>query len=463
MRKCPNCNTDLRLFDIDKDGTPDMEKVRVGNGKNIDELLASIAEGKEVKADIFEDIKNISKNGSSVAAEGEMKDEEAPATVFECPVCGAQVEASANLCPSCGAQFAEEAPADKFECPLCGASVDASATKCPNCGVEFEGEEEAAEDVLQQEAEAAERIPAPGEAEEVLRARAAQPRAPSVSMGAPAGNFRQRIDTLRARTARTQSLKGMDRKALYKELPRIVSEVKPLLLSAKKIGVNIENSKQLINEAIASGKKREMEKAVELVSAAKADLEKSFTDELADQIDSLLVEIEKARATGTAVSSIEQIVDEAIGLLEVGAYQEVSDKIALAKMEFASKAGGYYKAKEAIQAVDILLEDSNILDVDFPEAKKALSRAKDALDKKRWDQSELEASKAREYVMKELPKYLDKEMKRARNMLLDMKVKGGDLTKPIGILKQASIHLKREEYEDAIHYVKLFRQEVNGA
>ena len=53
-------------------------------------------------------------------------------------------------------------------------------------------------------------------------------------------------------------------------------------------------------------------------------------------------------------------------------------------------------------------------------------------------------------------------MKKARDMLLEMKVGGGDLTKPIGILKQASIHLKREEYADAVHYVKLFRDEVNS-
>jgi hypothetical protein len=65
--------------------------------------------------------------------------------------------------------------------------------------------------------------------------------------------------------------------------------------------------------------------------------------------------------------------------------------------------------------------------------------------------------------LKQLPKHLDKEMKKARDMLLEMKVGGGDLTKPIGILKQASIHLKREEYADAVHYVKLFREEVKSS
>lgn len=461
MRKCPNCNTDLRLFDIDKDGSPDMDKVKVGDDKSIDDLLASIAEGKEVKADIFEDIKNISKSGTSDEDETGGAEAEAAPTLFECPVCGTQVEASANQCPSCGAQFAEEAPAEGFECPLCGAQVDAAATRCPSCGVEFETEAGEASETAPEEPQP--EPPAKATLAEARRAGPAQPRAPPGQVATSTTNLGRRLDALRARGIEAPSPRKLDKKTLYKELPKIVNEVKPLLLSAKKVGVSIENSKQIINEAIAAGKNKQMEKAVELVSAAKAELERSFMMELTGQIDALLSEVDKARATGSAVTSIEGYLDEAIGLLERGDYQNVGDRIALARTEFTAKAGGYYKAKEAIQAADDLLEDSSVLGVEFTEAKKALSKAKDALDKRRWDQSEIEAGKARDYVMRELPKYLDKEMKRARNLLLDMKVKGGDLTKPIGILKQASIHLKREEYGDAIHYVKLFRREISAA
>lgn len=441
----------------------DIGKLSTQSDKNIDELLASIAEGKDVKPDIFEDIKNISRNGESTAAE----EETAEATEFECPVCGARVEADATQCPGCGAQFAEEAPAEKFECPLCSAQVDANAARCPSCGVEFEEEAQEAkpEPAPAARAPSAARRAAEEEVERALETVTARP--PARPAGAPGpsvsvAGLRQRIEALAAKEFPIESLEGVDKKTLYRELPRIVNEVKPLLLSAKKIGVSIEDSKQLINDAIAFGKKKEMEKAVRLVSQAKASLEKAFTVELANQIESLMAEVEKAKASGSTVGPIETHIAEAVTYLEAARYSDVGNRIVEAKNEFSARAGGYYRAKEAIQAAQDLIEDSILVGVEAGEANRAIARANDALQRRKWEQSELEAGRARDIILKQLPKHLEKEMKKARDMLLEMKVGGGDLTKPIGILKQASIHLKREEYADAVHYVKLFREEVKS-
>ena len=79
---------------------------------------------------------------------------------------------------------------------------------------------------------------------------------------------------------------------------------------------------------------------------------------------------------------------------------------------------------------------------------------------KNYDQAAGYAVQARQSLLKALPDVLSKEMKKARNALLDMKVKGGDLTKPVGLLKQASIHMKREEFADAVKFVRMFQDEV---
>ena len=47
----------------------------------------------------------------------------------KCPVCGADISATAKFCPECG----EKIPAAKF-CPECGAKVGADAKFCPECG-----------------------------------------------------------------------------------------------------------------------------------------------------------------------------------------------------------------------------------------------------------------------------------------------------------------------------------------
>src|SRR5207249_8550165 len=50
-----------------------------------------------------------------------------------------------------------------------------------------------------------------------------------------------------------------DRKLLYRELPKLVNEVKPLLVSAKRIGLEIDEGKRIINDAIQAGKGRDIE------------------------------------------------------------------------------------------------------------------------------------------------------------------------------------------------------------
>jgi len=59
-----------------------------------------------------------------------------------------------------------------------------------------------------------------------------------------------------------------------------------------------------------------------------------------------------------------------------------------------------------------------------------------------------------------LPPILAAQMKSARDRLLDARAKGRDLTRPIGLLKQASIHQKRQEYESALRYLRLFHDEI---
>ena len=56
---------------------------------------------------------------------------------FQCPKCGADVDAHAGSCPHCGARFEKGG----FECPKCKTQVSYNALECPSCGERFEGAE----------------------------------------------------------------------------------------------------------------------------------------------------------------------------------------------------------------------------------------------------------------------------------------------------------------------------------
>ena len=458
-RECPECNADLSLFEVDRDGITDIDAVPTPkDGKSIDDILASILKDKEVRPKFFEDIKTIASGtpDEDILADAEVE----PGVEFQCPNCGTRVASTAKVCPGCGAQFAEET-VEQFECPLCGAVVDIEATSCPNCGVTF----------VQEEAPSApkpEPVVAPPPVPKAVPSLAI-PAAPSEGMEraaptpAPKPAASSSVVRLRAlvearRIAPQEEI--LDKAVLYKELPRLVNEVKPLLLTAKKIGMEIGEEKRLLSEAIAHGKRRNVEESVLLIRRARFRLQQAFTSEFAERIEALLTDAEPTWVTGTDVGAIVKLCTAAIEALEAGDYATAADKMRAAREEFDARSGGSSRARQELETVRAIAADAKKLGLNLREVEGRLSEGDAALRSRNYDRAAGLAVQARQALLKALHDALSKEMKKARNALLEMKVKGGDLTKPVGILKQASIHMKREEYADAIRFVRMFRDEV---
>ncbi|MEK6851300.1 MAG: zinc ribbon domain-containing protein, partial [Candidatus Thermoplasmatota archaeon] len=427
------------------------DKVPKTNSKSIDDILESIVSGKD-RPDIFEDIKTIATNGS--ASGDDILAEEPSGVEFECPNCGARVAANAKVCPGCGAEFAEEA-VEQFECPLCNSVVDVNATTCPNCGVAFAEEEPEAPTPAP-----AARPAAPATVDDLdleLEAPVAR-RPPAAKPGGPSPM--ERLWALVESRRVPPPEKAMDKATLYKELPRLVSEVKPLLLTAKKVGVEIGGEKDLITQAISYGKQRDVESAVTLIRKARFQLENAFTSQLAKQVEALLVEGERARMAGSDTGAILAMCAAAIDALDRRDYGTAGEKVKSAREEFEARSGGFAKARQELHAVRELVGDARKLGLSLRDVDGYVSRADAAMNSKNYEQAAGYAVQARQSLLKGLPDLLQKQMKKARNELLDMKVKGGDLTKPVGLLKQASIHMKREEYADAVRFVRMFQDEI---
>ena len=452
LRQCPECNTDLSLFDLDSDGVPDVDKTPLPKGKAIDDILASIAKDKELRPDLFDHMKTIATNGTEeddILADtpGE------PGAEFACPECGARVAANAQRCPSCGAEFAEET-VEQFECPLCNAVVDVDATSCPSCGVQFAQEEP----VTLQKPEVVPPTMAPPSSDGL----ALVEKAATTPLESAGSSVMERLwRLLESRRIPPEDLTA-DRGALYKELPRLVNDVKPLLLVAKKVGVEIGEEKDLISDAIAHGKKRDVERAVQLIREAQFRLEETYSSALAKRIESVLVEAERSRQAGGDIGPVVTMCVASIEALEKRDYGASAEQIKEAKQEFDARSGGYGKARQEYELSKSLVIDAKKLGLDLREANTDLRRAESALQSRNWDQAALLAVQARQSLFKALPGLLNAEMKKARNALLEMKVRGGDLAKPVGILKQASIHMKREEFADALKFVAMFRDQVGG-
>lgn len=467
---CPSCHTDLTLFDFDSEPGLDIDKITINDEKSIDQILANIVgEDKGEEGDFLEDIKSLGKNDTAVVEEG--KDVE-----FECPICGASVASDATSCPECDAEFAGEEEAE-FECPVCQATVASDALSCPGCGVEFESEEETPaeeappeEEVTAEEEteefEEGEAILVPeGPAEEVEE-EAVEPPEPEftqeleIEPPMPHITVLERVQAKRDARMAEEVEEEEDIRTLYKTLPKLVNEVKPMLISAKKLGVDITESRKLISEAIAAGKRRDVRKAVGLVRQSKSGLEDSFMQQIAGSLEAFREDVIAARELGADVERTEELIESAILSLENEDFEGSIKDLQSAKKKFETVGAGLTTAKDALEEAKLLITDASQFGIDVSEAEHLHKEGSAALQRKEWDVASLFAKQSKEKLIEKLPAKLVEEVKRARDILLELKVRGGDLKRPIQILKKASMTLREEKYVDSLRLLKVFRKEI---
>ena len=474
-RNCPSCLTDLSLFDVGGGAESEPAELHVGEGKSIDDILASIMEGKSEQPEIFETLKSVASSHTSTKdlvvetkpmsappPPGPAPAAEPPEHQFLCPVCDTPVAPDDKVCPGCGAEFSE-GEATEYECPVCKAGVPADADRCPSCGVRFASEEEAVTEPSaplppQEPAAPAQTAAAPPPAARPGPQPAGPPSAPE---GSGALRIRPKIDALRDEV-RTESpdLPFGDRKLIARELPKLVSEVKPLLVSAKNIGVGIDDGKRLINSAVEAGKRKEMEKAVRLISDARRALDLAFVTFIGARLESFASEVEAAGA-GEAAALSRPHLEEALAQLSERDYEGAWAALRKARYAFQSQAREYTEGRKILEATEHLLGEVRTLGMDPKDVQRLLNQSREATQRHDLPESLRLAKQAQDRLLGSVPEFVQSEMREARDRLLDLKMGGGDLTKPVGILKEASGHVKNQEWSEAIRFLKEFQKEVS--
>lgn len=478
-QSCPSCLTDLTLFDLGEGPPGESAEVRAADDKSIDDILASIMEGKADQPEIFETLKTVAQDHPStkdlldeskpsppavpavtpapeavlappIPPTPEVKGEGSP---FLCPVCDTPVRADETVCPGCGAEFSE-GQATEYECPVCKASVPADASQCPSCGVRFASEEEGAPTVPEGPEVA------PPTIEPVEETAAPSPPTSVRPPASPGFGIGRKVAVLRdeVRTERREIPFG-DRKLIARELPRLVNEVKPLLVSAKRIGIHIEEGKRLINSAVEAGKRKEMEKAVRLISDARRSLDTAFVDFIGGQMVVFASEVEAA-GRADASSLVRPQLEGAFASLEKRDYDAAWGGLQDAKVTFQSHAKEYLEGRNVLDATERLLGEARSIGMDSTEVERLIRQSREANARRDLPGSVRSARQAQERLLQLVPNFVETEMRRARDRLLDVKVRGGDLSKPVGILKEASAHIKNEEWSEAIRFLKEFDKEI---
>jgi len=100
--------------------------------------------------------------------------------------------------------------------------------------------------------------------------------------------------------------------------------------------------------------------------------------------------------------------------------------------------------------------------MDIVISEKLLRQARESMDRRDVVGALRIGKQAQDRLKRDVPAFVHEEMRKARSQLLDLKLKGNDLAKPIGILKEASTFVKQEAWAKALRQVREFYREIES-
>jgi RNA polymerase subunit RPABC4/transcription elongation factor Spt4 len=434
--------------------------------------------------------------------------------MFQCPNCNGMVKESDNVCPHCGAMFVEDEAAE-FECPACSTLVDASATKCPGCGALFVEDTGAAPEAAQPQAAPAAPIsaaaPAPQPAVETKAPATAAAKdedlerilevtkrikesrdAEAASKVSPEKKFkRPGLFKIGGRKGVVEVEKPApmpaarpqepaiapkqpapevpavkrefptDPREQGKDLARLVAEVRALLGTATERDIFIDEAKDLLDRAITAGRERQFLQALDAVTDAKEKLHTRLKDYVSATLTSMHEEIDVAKRLGGDPSRADMFLNEASRASETPDYQAALVFVDKAKGELSPITGRYNETKNALRKFERLVKDARVVGIDTEPLKAVLEDAKSAFSALNFPKTEGMVKKSTDEVIAQIPDRMSKEIEKAKQMLIEAKMKSDiGVTPQITILKSAIKDMKEEKYLEALSEMKKFKKEM---
>lgn len=310
----------------------------------------------------------------------------------------------------------------EFDCPECGRHITGEADRCPGCGTEF-----VIEEVPMAE------CPSCGEA------------CPLESETCPSCG---------------KSLAGNGGNELRQEFPRLVAEVKPLLIISKDYEVEVGEGRRLIDKAVQAGKQRDLATAVQMVKEARSSIKAALDERLVMEEGNLEKLVKIVSRSGVDPKEVSESLSALRSLREEGDVEGALQAAAKGRKAAERSSGKYLEANDLAESLSRLIDVCDQFYLDSREAKRMLHEARDAGDHGDWGMMGILARKGREQLMRSLPEATRSEMRKAKNQLLDAKADGKDVRTLVKVLKDAGVALNRERYDQALEMLSDFKDEL---
>lgn len=392
--------------------------------------------------------------------------------VFECPMCKKLIDISVNKCPGCGTEFIEEAPATPAQpIPKKGPSKplpeaarqvgSAPQAKPPEKPASFADRMRQMKDTPQEQkpvqtgpAIAAERPMSFADRMKAMRegGTPSQPAKPGTTTKPTSVGATQFASQL------TQTKHGvLTKEEEFKELPRLIGEVRKLLVVAKDCGIDITKSKMLISRAITSSKNKDLASAVKLVKEGKLGLVNDLRTYTMTKHRTLTNTLSLARKGGKDITNIERILENIRKCVGADDYLTALSEMKRAEDMAEGLSGGTALSEVEIDVIARIIEDALLMSINVTEAKGLYEQVRKASEAGDMSKVSSLSKEINDSLMKILPRYIANEMRKAKADLRDIKMMNVDISHPVDILKRANDSVRDGDYGTALHSMKEFK------
>jgi cellobiose-specific phosphotransferase system component IIA len=131
-----------------------------------------------------------------------------------------------------------------------------------------------------------------------------------------------------------------------------------------------------------------------------------------------------------------------------------ADKVA---KELLPITGRYNEAKKKIASLKEFIADCEVFFVDTKDARRLMVDANRAFDSKDFDKVESLVRSANESLYKAIPPRMNEAIKKARDELVDAKVRNVNVTPMLTVLKSATSLMKSGDYAQALKELREYR------
>ena len=245
-----------------------------------------------------------------------------------------------------------------------------------------------------------------------------------------------------------------------KELARLTAEIQPLMHLAISRGVDVAESRRLVDAGAVSVRARQLDNALKNVTQARQLLTTRLKEDIEQLKADLNQEAKVANELGGDISRtrtyLEQLgkADEASDFEAVYVY---ADKV---KNELMPITGRYNESKQKMASLKGLLTDSEMLSANTRETRQMLADAVKSFEANEFDKVDATIKDATKKLYQEIDPRMEDEIRKARNQLVELKAKGMNITPMITILKSARTLMLSKDYAQALKELREFKEQV---